>query len=234
MAFVLTAHRGSPNKAPENTLPAFAAAIADGADQLELDLQVSADGHLVVFHDQTVDRITDGEGPLADHTLAELRALSVSGERIATFDEVLEAIDGFPLQVELKAPKAAGELAALIRTRPELHDQFHINTGEIGYLTEMHRLLPSARLAYSAEGASTELVDRAVQLHGVAVYLSLPDLTEEIVAYAHGQGLLITGWLANTAADIQRALTLGLDGVTTDHVDVVRPVIDRLKPSCQN
>ncbi len=230
MAFVLTAHRGSSTKAPENTLPAFAAAIADGADQLELDLQVSSDGQLVVFHDQTVDRITDGTGPLADFTLAELRALSVSGERIATFDEVLDAVDGFPLQVELKAPKAAAGLAALMRSRPELHDQFHINTGETSYLIEMHRLLPSAYLAYSAEGASTGLVDRALELHGRAVYLSLPDLTEEIVEYAHGQGLRITGWLANTAADIARALELGLDGVTTDYPDVVRPVIDRLVP----
>src|SRR5213593_3048107 len=121
MAFVLTAHRGSPNKAPENTLPAVAAAIADGADQLELDLQVSADGHLVVFHDQTVDRITDGTGPLADFSLAEVRTLSVSGETIATFDEVLDTVDGFPLQVELKAPRAAGKLAELMRARPELH-----------------------------------------------------------------------------------------------------------------
>lgn len=129
MAFVLTAHRGAAAKAPENTLPAFAAAIADGADELELDLQVSADGHLLVFHDQTVDRITDGSGSLADLTLAELRTLSVSGERIATFDEVLDAIDGFPLQVELKASRAAAKLAPLMETRPELHDQFRINTG---------------------------------------------------------------------------------------------------------
>ncbi|GAB3749193.1 glycerophosphodiester phosphodiesterase [Microlunatus parietis] len=230
MGLVLTAHRGSPDRAPENTLPAFAAAIADGADELELDLQVTTDDQLVVFHDQTVDRITDGTGPLADFSLAELRELSVSGERIATFDEVLDTVAGHPLQVELKAPKAAPRLAALLRERPELEDQFRVNTGETTWLADLHRLRPSARLAYSAEGASTSLVDRAVGLGAEAVYLSLPDLTPEIVEYAHGRGLRITGWLANTQADIERALTLGLDGVTTDYVSVVRPVIDRLLP----
>lgn len=230
MAFVLTAHRGSPDRAPENTLPAFAAALADGADELELDLQVTADDRLVVFHDQTVDRITDGTGEVAGFSLAELRELSVSGERIATFEEVLDAVAGCPLQVELKAPTSAARLAALLRERPELEDQFRVNTGETTWLADLHRLRPSARLAYSAEGASTALVDRAVGLGAEAVYLSLPDLTQEIVEYAHRRGLRITGWLANTAADIERALDLGLDGVTTDHVSIVRPVIDRLLP----
>lgn len=182
----------------------------------------------MVFHDQTVDRITDGTGPLADFTLAELRGLSVSGEQIATFDELLEAVDGFPLQVELKAPKAAAALAVLMRSRPELRDQFVINTGEVDYLIDMHRRRPSARLAYSAEGASIELVERALSVNAEAVYLSLPDLDHPIVEHAHARGLRITGWLANTEPDIRRALDLGLDGVTTDYPHVVRPVINRL------
>ncbi|HLT59739.1 MAG TPA: glycerophosphodiester phosphodiesterase, partial [Microlunatus sp.] len=126
------------------------------------------------------------------------------------------------------ALRAAGKLAELIRARPELLNQFHINSGEVAYLTEMRRLLPSAPLAYSAEGASIELVDRAISLHARAVYLSLAELDHAIVDHAHDHGLRITGWLADTEADIRRALELGLDGITTDYPDVVRPVIDRL------
>ena len=72
-------HRGASGYAPENTRAAFARAIAMGADAIETDVQLTADGQLVLFHDATVERTSDGRGPLADYTLAELRALDLGG-----------------------------------------------------------------------------------------------------------------------------------------------------------
>ncbi|MGH7932376.1 MAG: glycerophosphodiester phosphodiesterase, partial [Candidatus Binataceae bacterium] len=106
------AHRGASGRFPENTVPAFHAAIEAGADMCELDVQLSCDAALVVIHDGTVDRTTDGSGAVSAMTLADLRRLDAgirfgeqfSGERIPTLDEVFAAVNGrCGLNIELKA-----------------------------------------------------------------------------------------------------------------------------------
>src|SRR5512142_579746 len=119
---LLVAHRGGAGLAPENTLPAFLSARDDwGADMIELDIHLTADGQVVVIHDPTVDRTTDGTGPLASKTLAELRELdagyrfTTAGRRspfrrrgvvVPLLTEVLEALPDMRFTVEVKAPEA--------------------------------------------------------------------------------------------------------------------------------
>jgi glycerophosphoryl diester phosphodiesterase len=101
------AHRGRSGQLPENTLAAFRKAVDLGADRLELDVQMTRDGELVVIHDETVDRTTNGTGRVADLTLAEIRALDAGqGEQVPTFAEVLQfaAAAGVPLMPEAKSP----------------------------------------------------------------------------------------------------------------------------------
>jgi glycerophosphoryl diester phosphodiesterase len=103
----IIAHRGGPRYAPENTLAAFRNAIAQGADAIEFDVQMSSDGALIVIHDETVDRTTDGSGSVRDKTLAELRALDTgSGESVPTFGEVvaLAKASGVMILPEAKWP----------------------------------------------------------------------------------------------------------------------------------
>ncbi|WP_433664791.1 glycerophosphodiester phosphodiesterase [Nocardia sp. CA-128927] len=103
------AHRGLASGLPENTLAAFRGAIALGVDAIEIDLRVTADGHVVVMHDDTVDRTTDGHGRVADLTLAEIKTLDAGryagpafgGERVPTYGEVLEALQGSRMQLLL-------------------------------------------------------------------------------------------------------------------------------------
>lgn len=108
------AHRGASGYAPESTCAAFERAIAMGADATETDVQLTADGHLVLFHDDAVDRTSDGRGPLADYTLAALRALDLgrwygeafAGERILTVAEALDAYAArIPFALEIKDPR---------------------------------------------------------------------------------------------------------------------------------
>ncbi|MYW19740.1 glycerophosphodiester phosphodiesterase, partial [Streptomyces sp. SID2955] len=107
MNFLTIGHRGVMGVEPENTLRSFAAAQRAGLDLIELDLHLSKDGALVVMHDADVDRTTDGSGPIAEKTLAELRALDAGrGERVPVFEEVLEAVRA-PLQAEIKDVAAA-------------------------------------------------------------------------------------------------------------------------------
>jgi glycerophosphoryl diester phosphodiesterase len=107
---LLIAHRGANHLAPENSLAAFDLAIEQGADMLETDLHVTRDGHIVLFHDHTLERMTDGTGPVFAHSLVELKQLRLRGpdgqltpERIPTLVEALAATQGeIPFLLELK------------------------------------------------------------------------------------------------------------------------------------
>ncbi|MGB3681388.1 MAG: glycerophosphodiester phosphodiesterase family protein, partial [Rubrobacteraceae bacterium] len=110
-------HRGAAGIEPENTLRSFQRAAREGADAIELDLRVSRDRHLVVMHDPTVDRTTDGTGLVSGMSLAGLQDLDAGfGERIPTFEEVLEATD-LPIHAELKEVGAVEPLAKLVWRR---------------------------------------------------------------------------------------------------------------------
>ncbi len=120
------AHRGASSYAPENTFAAFDLAIVMGARHIELDVHLTSDGHVVVIHDDTVDRTTDGSGPVTNHTLAALQTLDAgswlrhefTGERIPTFDDVLDRYKGRAhVHVEIKgqSTQLAHRTADLIR-----------------------------------------------------------------------------------------------------------------------
>ena len=120
------AHRGASGYAPENTRAAFDLALTMGAGAIETDVQLSADGEAVIFHDGTVDRTSDGRGPLGDYTLAELRALDIggwyrvefAGQRILTLAELLDEYAGqIPLAIEIKDPRAAAAAIAALTAR---------------------------------------------------------------------------------------------------------------------
>jgi glycerophosphoryl diester phosphodiesterase len=127
MSFLGIAHRGASGRAPENTHAAFAAALALGAQAIELDVQLSADGELMVIHDETLDRTTNGHGPVGDRTAAELLRLDAGswfgaefrGERIPRLADVLAQLrDRVTLNVEIKSARDLGviepKLAALV------------------------------------------------------------------------------------------------------------------------
>lgn len=112
---LIVAHRGTPDVQPENTLPSFQLALAQGADALETDLHFTRDDQIVLFHDSTVDRMTDGQGVVRNHTLAELKRLQtrapggqLTSARILSLAELLQATSAqTPLLLELKDPRFA-------------------------------------------------------------------------------------------------------------------------------
>jgi len=123
--FLIIAHRGAPNHAPENTIASFDRALALGFHHMELDAQLSSDGIAMVFHDDILDRTSDGIGPLAKQSMAELRSLDAGawfsdafrGQRIPTLEEVLARYRGKAyLHLELKSsePELAGIVACLL------------------------------------------------------------------------------------------------------------------------
>ncbi|MFE9674004.1 glycerophosphodiester phosphodiesterase [Streptomyces sp. NPDC006259] len=234
MNLLTIGHRGVMGVEPENTLRSFVAAERAGLDAVELDLHLSKDGALVVMHDADVDRTTDGSGPIADHTLAELRALDAGqGERVPVFEEVLAAVS-VPLQAEIKDVQAARALAEVM-LEGNLVERVEVSSFHDEAVAEIARLVPGARTALisslhhprpdSTAGtpAGLDIVERAVAVGAGTVCLNLRRLTLETVEAARGHDLRIIGWVVNTADQLRLVRAFGLDGATTDRPEIGHP-----------
>ncbi|WP_189703967.1 glycerophosphodiester phosphodiesterase [Streptomyces anandii] len=221
MNFLTIGHRGVMGVEPENTLRSFVAAQQAGLDVIELDLHLSKDGALVVMHDADVDRTTDGSGPIADKTLAELRALDAGhGERIPVFEEVVDAVRT-PLQAEIKDAAAARVLAEVMLRR-DLVSRVEVLSFHDEAIAEVARLVPGARTALVAEHYGTEVVERATAVGAATLVLDIRRLTLEIVEHARKADLRIIGWVVNTLDHLRLARALELDGATTDYPEIKR------------
>lgn len=206
---------------PENTLRSFVAADRAGLDVIELDLHLSKDGALVVMHDADVDRTTDGTGPIADKTLAELRALDAGrGERVPTFEEVLDAVRA-PLQAEIKDTAAARALAEVMLRR-DLVGRVEVLSFHDEAVAEIARLVPGVRTALVASRYGPDVVDRAVAAGAATLVLNIRRLTLEVVEKARKANLRIIGWVVNTQDHLRLVRALQLDGATTDYPDIKR------------
>ncbi|MFH0517573.1 glycerophosphodiester phosphodiesterase [Streptomyces sp. M41] len=221
MNFLTIGHRGVMGVEPENTLRSFVAAQQAGLDVIELDLHLSKDGALVVMHDTDVDRTTDGTGPIADKTLAELRALDAGrGEQVPVFDEVLEAVRS-PLQAEIKDVAAARALAEVM-TEKDLVSRVEVSSFHDEAVAEIARLVPGVRTALIASRYGTDIVERAVDAGAATVCLNIRRLTLEIVEHARKADLRIIGWVVNTQDHLRLVRALELDGATTDYPEIKR------------
>ncbi|MFG2503053.1 glycerophosphodiester phosphodiesterase [Streptomyces sp. NPDC048441] len=221
MNFLTIGHRGVMGVEPENTLRSFIAAQTAGLDLIELDLHLSKDGALVVMHDPDVTRTTDGKGPIAEKTLAELRELDAGrGERIPVFEEVLDAVQA-PLQAEIKDVAAARALAEVIHRR-DLVGRVEVISFHDEAIAEIARLVPGVRTALVASRFGTDVVERATAVGATTLVLNIRRLTLEIVERARKADLRIIGWVVNTQDDLRLVRALQLDGATTDYPEIKR------------
>ncbi len=211
------AHRGARADEPENTLRSYRRALAQGADGIELDIRLSADGHLVVIHDKTVDRTTDGSGPVDSFSLAEIQALDAGkGERIPTFDEAME-VCGDLVQIEIKALEAVQVLAERERRTP-LPDQVVLTSFSKTAVQEAARLLPHIARGLITHHPGDEMIKEALDLKATWVCPELkPELTRDLVDRCHEAGIQVDAWPTKERAHVQQYVELGADAVTTDY-----------------
>ncbi|WP_261717632.1 glycerophosphodiester phosphodiesterase family protein [Streptomyces sp. FZ201] len=221
MNFLTIGHRGVMGVEPENTLRSFVAAQHSGLDVIELDLHLSKDGHLVVMHDTEVDRTTDGSGPIAEKTLAELRALDAGkGERVPVFEEVLDAVTA-PLQAEIKDVAAARALAEVMERR-DLVSRVEVSSFHDEAVAEIARLVPGVRTALIGSRYGTDIVERAVAVGAGTLCLNIRRITLEVVEAAREAQLKVIGWMVNTQDHLRLVRALELDGATTDFPEIKR------------
>ncbi|BCJ32506.1 glycerophosphoryl diester phosphodiesterase [Actinocatenispora thailandica] len=209
-------HRGALGLEPENTLRSFRRAQQAGADEVELDIRLSADGRLVVVHDATVDRTTDGTGPVADLTLAQLRSLDAGdGERIPTYAEVLAAID-LPVQTEIKAIEAVPAFAALVREQ-DLTGRVYAASHHAEILAAVRAAVPEVPRALILPSSPADAVEQARAVDARWLALGIRNLTADLVDAVHDAGIAIDAWPVPDPATLDRARALGVAAVTTDN-----------------
>ncbi len=219
---VCIAHRGASGQEPENTLRAFARALELGATWLEFDVHLVHD-RLMVIHDDTVDRTTNGTGPLSVHTLGELRALNAGeGERIPFLEEVLELAAGRArLNIELKGGGTAAPTVAALQEavttgswRPE---QFVLSSFDWPQLQEVRGLEASLPVApLEGKGAGGELLEVAGRLGAEAIHISRWSARARLIESAHQRGLEVRVFTVNQDWEYDLLRRLGVDGFFTD------------------
>ncbi|MGA8113884.1 MAG: glycerophosphodiester phosphodiesterase family protein [Actinocatenispora sp.] len=218
-------HRGVMGVEPENTIRSFRRAEREGADDIELDLRLTADGHLVIMHDATVDRTTNGSGAVAELTLAEIRALDAGdGERVPTFAEVLAAVD-LPIQAEIKAPEAVDAFAATVLEHA-LTDRVVASSFRPEALLAVAAAVPVLTRVLIFSKEAEERVDKAVSLGATWVAPSIAVLTEDVMSRCTAAELNVCAWPANTPEQVRDALALGAHAVTSDYPHLVRQWLD--------
>lgn len=239
----LFAHRGASAHAPENTLAAFNLALTHNADAFELDAKLSADCHVVVIHDQTVDRTTDGHGEVNKMTLAALRELDAGsffdiafhGERIPTLDQVFETFGHKTLiNVELTNYASINDdlpirvVDLVKRHRLEKHILF--SSFNQRALRTAYRLLPEVPIGLLTHPGGRGWWGRSwlgrMLIPYEALHLEMTDVTARLVASLHKQGRRINVWTVNRPDDIRRLFTLGVDGIFTDDPRLARQVLN--------
>lgn len=216
-------HRGAAGLEPENTLRSFRRAAEEGADALELDLRVTRDGHLVVLHDPTVDRTTNGAGSVHELTLAEVQQLDAGlGERSPTFKEVLEATT-LPIHAELKVVEAAEPLASGILEKAA--ERITLISFDPEALRRVKRALPDQPVGLILSGAPPDDAERARSLDADLVSLQAEYLNAEAVERCRRAALKVTAWTVNEPEQMQRVMELSVDGIATDRPDLLAGIV---------
>lgn len=246
---LLIAHRGGSALAPENTLTAFRqAAERWPVDMIELDVRATSDGHCVVIHDPTVDRTTDGTGPVHAMSLAQLRELDAGarfrdadgepsfrgrGVTVPTLEEVLEALPGMRFTVELKEAAAQEPFFETVRRHGArdriiaagMHDRFrtlfHTWDGAVsGSMEVVQRFYVAHRLHMARFFALRADVVQVPEVHG-----RLRIVTPRFVRDLHRAGVDIHIWTVDEEADMRRLLDWGVDGIVTDRPDRLAQIL---------
>lgn len=235
------AHRGSSRSAPENTLSAFELAIQHKADAIEFDVKLTKDQHVVVLHDQTLDRTTGGSGNVRDATLTEIKRLEAGshfneshrGEPVPTLDEVFEAIEtriyyNIELTNYASPLDPLPELVASLVKKHNLEQYIIFSSFNPIALIRVRRKIPEAPIALLAMPGSSGAVPRSrfgYLLRYQALHPEAGDTSQDLVEEIHRRKRRIHVYTVNSEAEMRRLFSLGVDGIFTDDPPLARQIL---------
>jgi glycerophosphoryl diester phosphodiesterase len=231
------AHRGGSLEAEENTMAAFAHAVGLGYTHIETDVQATRDGVAVIFHDDTLERMTGEPDRVADLTWEELsRRRTKGGEAIPLLDEVFEEWPDMFINLEPKSAAAVAPMAEAIR-RAEALGRICVGAFEASF-TERSREVLGPHLPWSpAHGGVARLwaagwglpvsVPEFPAVQVPVAFRGIPVVTRRFIRAAHARGVQVHVWTVDEEAEMERLLDLGVDGLMTDRPTLLRAVLER-------
>ncbi len=232
----ITAHRGSSLHAPENTMSALEQAVADLADFVEIDVQETADGAVVLGHDGTLRRVAGINRTIASYTLDDIKELDVgkwfssdfADERIPTLQEVMEFCKGHVnMNIEIKnlgRDSPLPDKVVNLITEYQMKEQCVVTSTRLSYLTRVKELDPDIRTGYIISAAYGNYYS-SDDIDFISIRSSF--VTENLVAAAHEKGKGIHAWTVNTKSEMERMKMLGVDNIITDNPILAREIIYR-------
>lgn len=232
----ITAHRGSSKEAPENTMAAIKQAVNDLADFVEIDVQETADGVVVLGHDSSLRRVAGVNRTIGSYSLEELKGLDVGtwfssdfkGEEIPTLEEVMEYCKGkINLNIEIKSAgddSLLPEKVALLIDKYQMNEQCVVTSSRFVYLSRIKKLDEKIRTGYIVSAAygnyySSDDID--------LISLQSSFVTERLVEAAHLKGKAVHAWTVNSKSEMERMKMLSVDNIITDYPVLAREIIYR-------
>lgn len=226
------AHRGSSGEYPENTMLAFCKAYESGCEGIELDVHLSKDGHLVVIHDESVDRTTDRVGLVKDFTLTELKGMNAGTDQafegIPSFEEYCYWVQDLPLitNIEIKTNRhyypGIEEEVLLMVGKYQLEKKVLVSSFNHASLMRIKALDPTLECALLINSRGLGNVGPYAKALGMECFH--PDgttLTEEVVRQCHKEGIRVNVWTVDDMALLKRVIRWGVDGIITNYPDLV-------------
>ncbi|WP_433779866.1 glycerophosphodiester phosphodiesterase [Flavobacterium anhuiense] len=221
------AHRGAKAYEPENTLKAFQKALDLNSDGIELDVHLSSDGYLIVIHDETIDRTTNGKGLVNDFTLAELKSFLIDGKyQIPTLNEVFDLVNKKCfINIELKGlgtpPKVVSLIEEYISEKDWKYEHFIISSFDWNMLEETSKLNPNISIGVLTEENIDTALAFAEKIKAKAIHPDFQLLNAENVQQMQEKGFLVLPWTVNSEEDIQKVKTYQVNGIISDNPDKI-------------
>jgi len=232
---LIVAHRGCSHRAPENTLASYRLALKTGAEMAECDVHVSADGVVMLLHDDTLDRTTNGSGPMSAKTAAELKTLDAgswkdpqyAGERIPTLVEALKLVHGkLRFVIEIKGTGMGQPVVDAIQEAGVKPTEVMVISFYHAALVSILAIEPTLPSAWLLDALPPAPADRAQLLqHGldlgiVGIGLSRKRVDEDFVRMAHVMGLKVFVYTVNDPDEMRRIAAMGVDALISDRPDL--------------
>ena len=221
------AHRGASEYAPENTLSSFYLGLLQGANGIETDVQKTKDGVLVLFHDATLDRVTDRTGNLSDYTFEELKNVKVYGnatsgfyDRIVTFREFLEKFSLYDIQfaIELKGEDVEEETLSMIKEFG-VFDRTTFTSFKFEYIQKIKEMEPTARVGWLVGEPGNEEIEKLLAIGGEEMAPKAEHITNDMMKNLRNAGLGVRAWGVANVALMKKMCELKVDGMTVNFPD---------------
>jgi len=220
-------HRGAKTYVAENTIASIEKALEIDVDAIEVDVHKCATGELVVFHDFTLDKMTNGTGEVSKHTLKQLKRLRVSNQyEIPTLEEVLNTIDKkCILNIELKGRDTAIATYKIIQEHIETSDwnveHFLISSFQHHELETVYKLNNQLRLGVLTKASVLDAIEFANTINAYAIHPNVSLLTKDNMSLAQDKGCKVLTWTVNDQPTIERMKAYGVDGIISDNPDLI-------------